>query len=285
VTVAWTDAYDHGEADRPLVEIQGVYKKFGETVALNNFSFEITKGSVITTIGPSGSGKSTLLRCINALEPIDAGRILFKGTDIHAPGHKLTHLRRHVGMVFQQFNLFPHLNATENVALALRHIRKFSRSEAGSRAVSLLDRVGLGSMTKRYPNQLSGGQQQRVAIARALAMEPELMLFDEPTSALDPELVGEVLAVIRDLARQGMTMVIATHEIAFAAQVSTQVLFMTEGAIVEQGDANQVLRQPSHVRTQRFLERFNRPEGVSPALGSRLTIVSSSDGQQRKANG
>jgi polar amino acid transport system ATP-binding protein len=255
VVAACTD--DPGPAERPLVEIQGVYKKFGETFALNNFSFEIRRGSVITTIGPSGSGKSTLLRCINALEPINGGRILFKGTDIHARGHKLTHLRRQVGMVFQQFNLFPHLNASENIALALRHIRKMSKAEAELRATKLLDRVGLAGMAMRFPNQLSGGQQQRVAIARALAMEPELMLFDEPTSALDPELVGEVLAVIRDLVQQGMTMVIATHEIAFAAQVSTQVLFMTDGTIIEQGDAYQVLRQPRHERTKRFLERFN----------------------------
>jgi polar amino acid transport system ATP-binding protein len=262
VTVAEAHADGQDPSDRPIVEIENVYKKFGDHIALNNFSYTIKKGAVITAIGPSGSGKSTLLRCINALDRIDGGRILFRGTDIHAPGHRLTHLRRHVGMVFQQFNLFPHLSATENIALALRHIRKLPKDEAESRAAKLLDRVGLGGMNHRYPNQLSGGQQQRVAIARALAMEPELMLFDEPTSALDPELVGEVLAVIRDLAQQGMTMVIVTHEIEFAAQVSTQVLFMTDGAIVEQGDANQVLRQPSHDRTQRFLARFNRTESA-----------------------
>jgi ABC-type polar amino acid transport system ATPase subunit len=247
-------------AKHPIVEIRNVFKKYGDHIALNDFSFDIMKGDVVTTIGPSGSGKSTLLRCINALEAIQGGRILFNGTDIHAPGRKLTHLRQKVGMVFQQFNLFPHLTAKENVSLALRHIRRIPKDEAGKRAASLLERVGLGSLAGRHPHQLSGGQQQRVAIARALAMEPELMLFDEPTSALDPELVGEVLAVIRDLVKQGMTMVIATHEIAFAAQVSTQVLFMSDGAIVEQGDASQVLRHPTHVRTQRFLSRFNRTD-------------------------
>jgi polar amino acid transport system ATP-binding protein len=245
---------------RPIVEIKNLCKKFDDVVALNDLSLTVEPGTVITTIGPSGSGKSTLLRCINALESIDSGQILFKGEDIHARGHRLSHYRRKVGMVFQQFNLFPHMDAAGNVALALRHIRKLSKEESKARAVQLLERVGLGGLAARYPHQLSGGQQQRVAIARALAMEPELMLFDEPTSALDPELVGEVLEVIRDLAKQGMTMLIATHEIAFAAQVSNQVLFMSDGSIVEQGDARQVLRQPKHVRTQRFLQRFNRSE-------------------------
>jgi ABC-type polar amino acid transport system ATPase subunit len=260
MTVSEAGLEARAEADRPIIEIQNVCKKYGSHLALNDFSFEVRRGAVITTIGPSGSGKSTLLRCINALEPIDGGKIFFNGEDIHDRGHKLTHLRRRVGMVFQQFNLFPHLDAVENVALALRYIRKLPKSDAEAKAIMLLDRVGLKNFAKRLPGQLSGGQQQRVAIARALAMEPELMLFDEPTSALDPELVGEVLTVIRDLAKQGMTMVIATHEIAFAAQVSTEVLFMAEGAIVERGDANQVLRNPSNVRTQRFLERFNTAE-------------------------
>lgn len=264
-----TDAIDTAArsktgGSRPVVEIQNVRKKFGGVLALNDFSLNIHQGDVITIIGPSGSGKSTLLRCINALESIDGGRILLKGEDIHARGHKLTHLRRQVGMVFQQFNLFPHMNAVDNIALALRHIRKLSKDESMDRATRLLGRVGLGGMEARYPNQLSGGQQQRVAIARALAMEPELMLFDEPTSALDPELVGEVLEVIRDLARQGMTMAITTHEINFAEEVSTEVLFMSDGVIVEQGDPKQVLRQPLHDRTQRFLRRFNK-SGTSAA--------------------
>ncbi len=245
------------DTDQALIKVININKSFGDVVALKDFSFKVNKGSVITTIGPSGSGKSTLLRCINALEPIDNGKILFHDQDIHARGYKLTDLRRRVGMVFQQFNLFPHLNASENIGLALRHIRKLPKHEVARRSEQLLERVGLGGMSKRYPNQLSGGQQQRVAIARALAMEPELMLFDEPTSALDPELVGEVLTVIRDLAFQGMTMVIATHEMTFAAQVSTQVLFMAEGSIVEQGSAQQVLQNPQHERTQRFLERFH----------------------------
>jgi polar amino acid transport system ATP-binding protein len=209
----------------------------------------------LVVIGASGSGKSTLLRCVNLLEPLDSGRIFFEGREITAKGVNLPAIRQRIGIVFQQFNLFPHLKAIDNLTLAARRIRKLSRSEAESRAHHLLARVGLAEKADQYPHQLSGGQQQRVAIARALMMEPHVMLFDEVTSALDPELVGEVLLVMRDLARAGMTMLVVTHEMQFAREVGDRVVFLDEGRIVEQGVPADVLDRPREERTQRFLRR------------------------------
>jgi polar amino acid transport system ATP-binding protein len=206
-------------------------------------------------IGPSGSGKSTLLRCINLLEPIQAGRVFFEGEEITRKGVDVSEIRQQIGIVFQAFNLFPHLKVMDNLTLAVRRIRHQSRREAEERAKELLDVVGLGEKAGQYPHQLSGGQQQRVAIARALMMSPHVMLFDEVTSALDPELVGEVLIVMRDLARSGMTMLVVTHEMQFAREVGDRVVFMDNGRIVEEGNPTDVLDQPREERTQRFLRR------------------------------
>jgi polar amino acid transport system ATP-binding protein len=212
---------------------------------------------VVCVLGPSGSGKSTLLRCINLLEPPDSGRILFEGTEITAGRgenrYGVDYVRRHVGMVFQQFNLFPHLSAIQNVSLAQRTVLDRGDGEAKSKATTLLQRVGLGDKVDEYPDRLSGGQQQRVAIARALAMDPTVMLFDEVTSALDPELIKEVLDVMRELADEGMTMIVVTHEIGFAKDVGDRVVFMDAGAVVEQGPAKQVIDRPKEERTKRFL--------------------------------
>ena len=206
-------------------------------------------------IGPSGSGKSTLLRCINLLEPIDSGRIYFDGREITAFGVKASQVRQRIGIVFQQFNLFPHLKVIDNLTLAARRVRKVPRKQAEPQAQELLRRVGLEEKARQYPHQLSGGQQQRVAIARALMMEPHVMLFDEVTSALDPELVGEVLVVMRDLARSGMTMIVVTHEMQFAREVGDHLIFIDEGRIVEQGKPGDVLDRPKQKRTRRFLRR------------------------------
>jgi polar amino acid transport system ATP-binding protein len=206
-------------------------------------------------IGPSGSGKSTLLRCVNLLEPVDSGQIWLEGVQITGKGVKLPEIRQRIGIVFQQFNLFPHLRAIDNLTLAARRIKKMGRKEAEQRARELLERVGLEEKAQSYPHQLSGGQQQRVAIARALMMRPHVMLFDEVTSALDPELVGEVLVVMRDLARDGMTMLVVTHEMHFAREVGDRVIFMDEGRIVEQGKPADVLDRPREERTRRFLRR------------------------------
>jgi len=206
-------------------------------------------------IGPSGSGKSTLLRCINLLEPLDSGRIFLEGDEITRKGAKVSAIRQRVGMVFQQFNLFPHLKVIDNLTLAARRIKRLPKDEAERRALALLRRVGLEEKARQYPHQLSGGQQQRVAIARALMMEPHVMLFDEVTSALDPELVGEVLVVMRDLARIGMTMIVVTHEMQFAREVGDHLIFIDEGRIVEQGKPGDVLDRPKQKRTRRFLRR------------------------------
>jgi polar amino acid transport system ATP-binding protein len=206
-------------------------------------------------IGPSGSGKSTLLRCVNLLEPVDSGRIFFEGEEITGKGVKVPALRQRIGIVFQQFNLFPHLRAIDNLTLAARRVGKVSHKEADRRAHELLERVGLTEKARSYPHQLSGGQQQRIAIARALMMRPHVMLFDEVTSALDPELVGEVLIVMRDLAKDGMTMLVVTHEMQFAREVGDHLVFMDEGVIVEQGKPVDVLDRPKEERTRRFLRR------------------------------
>jgi len=240
---------------QPVVRAEGVRKSFGENVVLDGIDLSVSAGDVLVVIGPSGSGKSTLLRCINLLEPIDSGRIWLEGEEITAKGVKVAQIRQRIGIVFQQFNLFPHLKAIDNVTLAARRVRHMSRREAESRGLELLARVGLEEKAGQHPHQLSGGQQQRVAIARALMMEPRVVLFDEVTSALDPELVGEVLVVMRDLAETGMTMVVVTHEMQFAREVGDRLVFMDEGKIVEQGVPADVLDHPREERTRRFLRR------------------------------
>jgi ABC-type polar amino acid transport system ATPase subunit len=235
--------------------LEAVHKSFGDNEVLRGIDLEVRSGEVLTIIGPSGSGKSTLLRCVNLLEPLNSGRIFFEGEEITRKGTDLSATRQRIGMVFQQFNLFPHLTVMNNLTLAARRIRRQPRAEAETRATELLARVGLTEKAGQHPHQLSGGQQQRVAIARALMMKPHVMLFDEVTSALDPELVGEVLIVMRDLARDGMTMLVVTHEMQFAREVGDRVIFMDEGLIVEQGLPTDVLDRPQEERTRRFLHR------------------------------
>ena len=237
------------------MRLEGVHKSFGANHVLRGIDLEVRQGEVLTIIGPSGSGKSTLLRCVNLLEPVQEGRIWFEGKEITARGTDLSAVRQRIGMVFQQFNLFPHLRVLDNLTLAVRRIRKQPREAAEARARELLARVGLAEKADQHPHQLSGGQQQRVAIARALMMEPHVMLFDEVTSALDPELVGEVLLVMRDLARDGMTMLVVTHEMQFAREVGDRVVFMDEGRIVEEGVPAEVLDSPGEERTRKFLRR------------------------------
>jgi ABC-type polar amino acid transport system ATPase subunit len=242
-------------ADSPMIRLEGVVKSFGDLRVLDGIDLEVELGDVLVVIGPSGSGKSTLLRCVNLLEPIDSGRIYLEGQEITAKGTDVSAIRQQVGIVFQQFNLFPHLNAIDNITLATRRVKHIRRDRAEKRARELLAQVGLEEKAEQYPHQLSGGQQQRVAIARSLAMNPHVMLFDEVTSALDPELVGEVLVVMRDLARMGMTMMVVTHEMQFAREVGDRLVFMDEGRIVEEGKPRDVLDHPSQERTRRFLRR------------------------------
>jgi ABC-type polar amino acid transport system ATPase subunit len=243
-------------ATTPVVRLEDVHKSFGDNVVLDGVDLTVNAGEVMVIIGPSGSGKSTLLRCVNLLEPVDSGRIFFEGDEITRKGVKIDAVRQRIGIVFQQFNLFPHLKVIDNLTLAARRVSKVPRKEAEKRAHELLARVGLVDKAKSYPHQLSGGQQQRVAIARALMMSPHVMLFDEVTSALDPELVGEVLVVMRDLARDvGMTMLVVTHEMQFAREVGDELIFMDGGKIVEQGKPLDVLDHPKAERTRRFLRR------------------------------
>jgi polar amino acid transport system ATP-binding protein len=237
------------------VEIHDLHKSFGRNEVLRGIDLEVAEHEVICLIGASGSGKSTLLRCVNLLEPIDSGRIVVAGEEITARGVDVNRIRRGIGIVFQAFNLFPHMSVLENVTLAPRKALGLSRGEANDQATELLDRFGLADKRDDYPDRLSGGQQQRVAIARALMMEPHVMLFDEVTSALDPELVGEVLIVMRNLARGGMTMLIVTHEMQFAKEVGDRVVFMDGGKIVEEGPPREVLDHPREERTQQFLRR------------------------------
>jgi ABC-type polar amino acid transport system ATPase subunit len=244
-----------GTAGAPMVRLEQVTKSFGDLLVLDRIDLTVDQGEVLVVIGPSGSGKSTLLRCINLLEPIDSGRIFLEGQEITAKRVDVSGVRQRIGIVFQQFNLFPHLRTIDNVTLAARRVKRTPRSQAEKRAHELLTRVGLDEKAKQYPHQLSGGQQQRVAIARALMMDPHVMLFDEVTSALDPELVGEVLVVVRDLARSGMTMLVVTHEMQFAREVGDRLIFMDEGRIVEQGKPLDVLDHPREERTRRFLRR------------------------------
>ena len=242
-------------ANGAVVRLEAVRKSFGDNLVLDGIDLEVATGEVLVVVGPSGSGKSTLLRCVNLLEPLDSGRIFFEGDEITRKGTDVSRVRQRIGMVFQQFNLFPHLTVLSNVTIAARRIRKLSRAQADKRAHELLAQVGLENKAGQHPHQLSGGQQQRVAIARALMMEPHVMLFDEVTSALDPELVGEVLVVIRDLARDGMTMMVVTHEMQFAREVGDRVIFMDEGRVVEHGAPADILDRPQQERTRRFLRR------------------------------
>lgn len=249
----------------PMVRIRGLVKRFGGREVLRGIDLDVEAGSVMCIIGPSGSGKSTLLSCINHLEPIDGGKIWVGGELVgyreHAnrlyelPEHRIAAMRQRIGMVFQHFNLFPHRTALQNVMEAPLRVKRLPAAAVRRRALDLLEQVGLASKSGQYPAQLSGGEQQRVAIARGLAMEPQLMLFDEPTSALDPELVGDVLAVMKDLARSGMTMVVVTHELAFAREVGDALTFMDGGLVVERGAPRAVLSAPSEKRTQEFLSR------------------------------
>jgi polar amino acid transport system ATP-binding protein len=238
------------------LELHGVTKSFGDHLVLKGIDLEVGEHEVVCVIGASGSGKSTLLRCVNLLEPIDEGRILVEGRDVTAPGVDANEVRRGIGIVFQAFNLFPHMTVLRNITLAPREVLGRSRPEAEADAVELLRRFGLADKRDAYPDRLSGGQQQRVAIVRALAMRPELMLLDEVTSALDPELVGEVLNVIRELAAGGMTMLIATHEMSFAREIANQVCFLDEGVILEQGPPEQIFSAPREPRTRQFLQRI-----------------------------
>jgi polar amino acid transport system ATP-binding protein len=238
----------------PMLRLDGVHKSFGDLHVLRGIDLQVDRGGVVCVVGPSGSGKSTLLRCINLLEPPDAGHIYLEGTEITERTRRdIDFVRRRVGMVFQQFNLFPHMTAGRNVSIAQRMVLGRPREEADAKSRALLERVGLHDKLFEYPERLSGGQQQRVAIARALAMDPHVMLFDEVTSALDPELVKEVLDVMRELAAEGMTMVVVTHEMGFARDVADRVAFMDDGVVVEEGDARALLDNPREERTRQFL--------------------------------
>jgi polar amino acid transport system ATP-binding protein len=248
-----------------MIEIRDLRKSFGELEVLRGIDFRVEQGEVVCVIGPSGSGKSTLLRCINLLEQPTSGQVVVGGVEITDPEVDIDAARRGIGMVFQQFNLFPHLTALENVTIAQRRVLRRDKAEAERVALENLARVGLTDKAHSYPAQLSGGQQQRVAIARSLAMGPELMLFDEPTSALDPELVGDVLAVMRHLAGDGMTMIVVTHEMSFAREVADRVAFIDHGLFVEQGPPAQVIGDPKHERTRTFLARLLDPAAAEIA--------------------
>ena len=238
-----------------LFEIRNLQKKFGDLTVFDDINETISKGEVVVIIGPSGSGKSTFIRCLNLLEQPTAGTILYDGADITAKGFNVNRHRQRVGMVFQQFNLFSNLTVLENITISLVKVKKLPQAESEEKALALLKRVGLEDKAGAYPSQLSGGQKQRIAIIRALAMEPDVLLFDEPTSALDPEMVGEVLKVISDLAQDGITMVVVTHEMGFARKVGTRVLFMDGGQIAEQGTPEEIFERPQNPRTQEFLSK------------------------------
>jgi ABC-type polar amino acid transport system ATPase subunit len=250
-----TENRSSATAPQEVVRLEDVHKSFGDNVVLRGIDLSVAAGEVLVIIGASGSGKSTLLRCVNLLEPVDSGHVYLEGEEITRKGADVSAMRQRVGIVFQQFNLFPHLRVIDNLTLAVRRLRRVPRADAEQRAHELLTRVGLDGKARQYPHQISGGQQQRVAIARALMMEPHVMLFDEVTSALDPELVGEVLVVMRDLARDGMTMLVVTHEMQFAREVGDRVVFIDDGRIVEQGQPADVLDRPQEERTRRFLRR------------------------------
>ena len=237
-----------------LIEVKNLGKSFGDLVVLENVSVNIHKGEVVCIIGPSGGGKSTFLRCLNLLETPTSGQILFEGTDITDKKNNINKLRQKIGMVFQQFNLFPHMSVMKNITIAPVKLLGMSQSEANEEGMRLLKRVGLEDKAEAYPNQLSGGQKQRIAIVRALMMKPDVMLFDEPTSALDPEMVGEVLDVMKELAREGMTMAVVTHEMGFAREVADRVLFVCDKGIAEEGTPDQIFGNPQNPRTKQFLQ-------------------------------
>jgi general L-amino acid transport system ATP-binding protein len=253
---AATETGPRPDAPGPMIVMEGVGKSFGTFEALRDIDLEVARQEVVVVIGPSGSGKSTLIRCINRLEQHDAGRIVVDGVELGDDLRDIQAVRRETGMVFQQFNLFPHLTVLDNITLAPRRVRRLPKAEAEAKAMELLERVQIPEQAKKHPGQLSGGQQQRVAIARALAMEPKLMLFDEPTSALDPEMINEVLDVMKDLARSGMTMIVVTHEMGFAREVADRVVFMDEAQIVETGTPEHFFTEPREERTKRFLAQI-----------------------------
>jgi len=239
----------------PAIEVHNLYKAFGDNEVLKGIDFDVNPGQVVCVIGPSGSGKSTLLRCVNRLEEPTSGQIVIEGIDITDPETDIDEVRSRIGMVFQQFNLFPHLNVLRNLTIAQQRVKRRGKDEAIDIARKNLEKVGLADREDAYPAHLSGGQQQRVAIARALSMDPDMMLFDEPTSALDPELVGDVLEVMKQLATEGMTMMVVTHEMGFAREVGDRLVFMDDGVIVEDGDPKEVLGNPQQERTQLFLSK------------------------------
>lgn len=238
-----------------MIRVSNLHKSFGKNNVLKGIDEHIEKGEVVVVIGPSGSGKSTFLRCLNLLESPTSGKIVFEGNDITDKGTDINKIREKMGMVFQQFNLFPHKTVLQNLTIAPIKVKGLSKQEAEKKAMELLNRVGLADKAEAYPSSLSGGQKQRIAIARALAMEPDVMLFDEPTSALDPEMVGEVLSVMNDLAKEGMTMVVVTHEMGFAREVGDRILFMDNGGIVEEGIPEEIFTNPKNPRTIDFLSK------------------------------
>jgi polar amino acid transport system ATP-binding protein len=240
--------------DDTIIQLSGVEKYYGDFHALKNIDFKVAKGEIVVICGPSGSGKSTLIRCINRLEDIDSGKIIVDGFDIYSKKTNLNEVRAETGMVFQHFNLFPHLTILENISIAQRKVKKYSRFEADKESVKLLEKMGLANKAHVYPNELSGGQKQRVAIARSLAMKPKIILFDEPTSALDPEMIGEVLDVMRELAKENFTIVCVTHEMGFAKEVSDRVVFMDHGEIVEEGVPKDFFKSPATQRARKFLQ-------------------------------
>jgi polar amino acid transport system ATP-binding protein len=250
-----TEANNPQPTHTPLIQVENLHKGFGKLQVLRGITEHVHAGEVISIIGPSGSGKSTFLRCLNLLEKPDNGKVIFEGVEITAPGVDINVHRQRMGMVFQLFNIFPHLTVLQNITMAPTLVKKKPKADMERAAIELLDRVGLADKRGEHPGRLSGGQKQRLAIVRALAMEPDVMLFDEPTSALDPEMVGEVLEVIKTLVRAGMTSVIVTHEMGFAREVSNRVLFMDEGVIAEQGTPQQVFGSPQNPRTQEFLSK------------------------------
>ena len=238
-----------------MIQIKNIKKKYGKLEVLKDINLDIKKGEIVAILGPSGSGKSTLLRCINLLEQPNDGEILFKGNNILDKQCDINKIRQNIGMVFQNFNLFPNMTVLENIIMAPIKVKNIAKEEAIKDAMELLNRVGLAEKKDEYPNQLSGGQKQRIAIARALAMKPDVMLFDEPTSALDPEMVKEVLEVMKELADEGMTMAVVTHEIGFAREVASKVVFMDEGYILEEGNPKEIFNNPKHIRTKQFLDK------------------------------
>ena len=241
-----------------LIEVKDLCKSYGDHMVLENLNTNIYRGEVIAIVGPSGCGKSTFLRSLNLLEHPEAGQIIFEGTDLLDKKTNINEVRQKIGMVFQQFNLFPNMTVKENIMLAPMKLKKVSNEDASNEAMRLLERVGLAEKADAYPSTLSGGQKQRIAIARTMAMNPDVILFDEPTSALDPEMVGEVLAIMKELAEDGMTMIVVTHEMAFARDVSTQVVFMADGVICEQGTPQELFENPQHERTKEFLARYRK---------------------------